>query len=58
MNEKPGNTVPSTGTYWCTVCKTPENFTAGQQFPECRNMCGRGRWQLVQGQPENKPQRG
>jgi hypothetical protein len=44
---KPGTTVPSTGIYWCTVCKTPRRFTAGEQFPECDNLCGRGFWELV-----------
>jgi hypothetical protein len=28
----------------------PEAFTAGQTFPECKNMCGRGLWQLVEEQ--------
>lgn len=58
MSHKPGTTVPTTGAYWCSVCKTPEKFTAGQEFPECPNMCGRGRWELVQPQPESNPARG
>ncbi len=58
MNYKPGTTVPATGIYWCTVCKTPESFTAGQEFPECRNMCGRGMWHLVEDQGEKHPARG
>ena len=41
MTYRPGATVPATGIYWCSVCKLPAQFTAGQQFPECRNMCGR-----------------
>jgi hypothetical protein len=32
------------------VCKLPDRFAAGQQFPECRNMCGRGHWELVEKQ--------
>jgi len=51
MNHRPGVTVPVTGIYWCTVCKLPEKFTAGQPFPECKNLCGRGLWQLVEEQP-------
>jgi hypothetical protein len=52
MNHRPGATVPVTGIYWCTVCKLPEAFTAGQPFPECRNLCGRGLWQLVEEQKD------
>ncbi len=47
MNHKPGSEVPESGVYWCTVCKKPERFDRGQRFPECKNMCGRGYWQLV-----------
>ena len=50
MNYRPGATVPVTGIYWCTVCKSPERLTAGQPFPACKNMCGRGLWQLVEEQ--------
>jgi hypothetical protein len=52
--EKPGATVPTTGIYWCTVCKTPEQFTEGGKFPACRNMCGKGYWELVEEQPQKK----
>ncbi len=52
MNQRPGAVVPSTGIYWCTVCKTPERFLEGQQFPECRNLCGRGLWEKVEDDPE------
>jgi len=55
MNHRPGSIVPVTGIYWCTVCKSPAGFTRGQQFPECKNMCGRGLWQLVEEQGENPP---
>ncbi len=48
MTHNPGTDVPADGIYWCTVCKTPEELKKGQQFPECRNMCGRGRWELVE----------
>lgn len=58
MNHRPGATVPVTGIYWCTVCKTPRQFTAGQPFPECGNMCGRGLWQLVEDQSGERPSRG
>ena len=47
MNHKHGTEVPADGVYWCTVCKRPERFEKGRQFPECKNMCGRGYWQLV-----------
>ena len=47
MHHKPGDTAPVTGMYWCTVCKLPVRFEAGQILPECQNMCGRGMWQLV-----------
>jgi hypothetical protein len=52
--EKPGATVPQTAIYWCTVCKLPERFTAGEKFPACRNMCGKGYWELVEEQPEKR----
>ncbi len=48
MTYRPGVTAPKTGIYWCTVCKLPERFASGQQFPECSNMCGRGQWELVE----------
>jgi hypothetical protein len=48
---KAGAEAPETGVYWCTVCKRPERFEKGRQFPECRNMCGRGYWQLVKQPP-------
>jgi hypothetical protein len=57
MTHRPGTTIPTTGIYWCTVCKLPDRFTAGDQFPECKNMCGRGSWQLVEEQGSKKPER-
>ena len=48
MTYNPGAIVPDTGIYCCTVCKLPEQPNAGQKFPECRNMCGRGRWEKVE----------
>ncbi len=54
MNYHPDDPVPVTGIYWCTVCRSPENFTAGQRFPECKNMCGRGLWKLVKAE-ETEP---
>ena len=58
MNYKPGTQVVATGIYWCTVCKRPERFTKGEEFPPCRNLCGRGYWELVspQKQPETEPE--
>jgi len=58
MNHKPGTTVPQTGIYWCTVCKLPQSFAAGQEFPACKNLCGRGHWQLVEQKGEKHPARG
>ena len=58
MNYRPETAVPANGIYWCTVCKTPARFTAGQVFPECPNMCGRGLWTLVEGEEEKTPARG
>jgi len=52
MTYRPGAIVPADGIYWCTVCKTPEAFTTGQEFPECKNMCGRGRWEKVETETE------
>ncbi len=49
-----GAAVPASGIYWCTVCKTPEQLTAGDSFPECRNMCGRGSWEPVKQQAAQK----
>jgi hypothetical protein len=54
MSDRPGTTVPATGIYWCSVCKTPEQFHAGQTFPQCKNMCGRGTWELVKKDPGQK----
>ena len=51
MKHKAGAEAPETGVYWCTVCKRPERFEKGAKFPECRNMCGRGYWQLVKQSP-------
>ncbi|HEY8057016.1 MAG TPA: hypothetical protein VIE13_14015 [Terriglobales bacterium] len=50
MALKPGVTAPQTGIYWCSVCKLPGQFEAGQTLPECRNKCGRGGWEFVQAQ--------
>jgi hypothetical protein len=47
-HHRPGTTVPATGIYWCSVCKTPKEFHAGEEFPACPNMCGRGQWEPVQ----------
>jgi len=44
----PGANAPADGIYWCTVCKLPARFKEDQKLPECKNMCGRGRWQLVE----------
>lgn len=48
MALKPGVAAPQTGIYWCSVCKLPGQFEAGQILPECRNKCGRGGWDFVQ----------
>ncbi|MGH9542156.1 MAG: hypothetical protein ACRD2H_09770 [Terriglobales bacterium] len=48
MALKPGTIAPQTGVYWCSVCKLPGKFDAGQVLPECRNKCGRGGWDFVQ----------
>jgi hypothetical protein len=48
MNYRPTTEAPVSGIYWCTVCKTPKQFTAGQTLPACENLCGRGLWQLVE----------
>lgn len=48
MNHKPGTKAPVSGIYWCTVCKRPERFRQGEGLPRCKNLCGRGLWQLVQ----------
>lgn len=45
MTYKPGTAVPETKIYWCTVCKLPRKLTKDENFPECENMCGRGRWE-------------
>jgi hypothetical protein len=52
MIVKTGNEAPQSGIYWCTVCKLPARFEAGQQLPVCRNRCGRASWQLVK--PDEK----
>ena len=47
MSSRPDSTVPATGIYWCSVCKTPLRFDAGAPFPVCPNLCARGHWELV-----------
>jgi len=44
---KPGQAIPQTGIYWCSVCKFPAILQQGQTFPECRNKCGRGHWEFI-----------
>ena len=58
MTYKPGAEVPASGIYWCSVCKLPERLTKGQPFPSCRNMCGRGRWELVKEEGQENAERG
>jgi hypothetical protein len=48
MNHKPGTAAPATGIYWCSVCRTPAQFTKGETLPESPNFCGRGMWELVE----------
>jgi len=47
MANKPGTTAPESGIYWCSVCKTPVQFKAGEELPMCKNLCGRGAWEFV-----------
>jgi hypothetical protein len=35
MTYKPGDEIPESGIYWCTVCKLPKELEAGRPFPEC-----------------------
>ena len=34
--------------HWCSVCKTPKRFTAGEILPECPNFCGLWPVELVE----------
>ncbi len=52
MNHKPGTAVPTTGIYWCSLCKLPAAFKEGETFPSCRNKCGRGLWEFVEAKGE------
>jgi hypothetical protein len=45
---KIGTEVPESAIYWCTVCMTPDRFEKGRPFPDCRNLCGKCRWELVE----------
>ena len=47
MTFSPGTEAPQSGIYWCSVCKTPVQFKAGEQLPTCKNLFGRGRWEFV-----------
>ncbi len=47
MTFSPGTEAPQSGIYWCSVCKTPAQFKAGEQLPTCKNLCGRGKWEFV-----------
>ena len=42
MANQAGTPAPQSGYYWCSVCKTPAKFEAGQTLPACKNKCGRG----------------
>jgi len=53
MTHKPGTPAPATGIYWCSVCKLPAAFSKDQALPQCKNKCGRGRWELVK--PAEQP---
>ncbi len=33
MSFSPGTAAPQSGIYWCSVCKTPAQFKAGESFP-------------------------
>jgi len=54
MTYKPGTQAVAGGIYWCTVCKRPERFTKGQELPPCKNMGGRGYWELVRADEDKK----
>jgi len=43
----PGSEAPQTGIYWCSVCKLPVQFKAGEVLPKCKNLCGRGKWEFI-----------
>lgn len=45
---KIGTEVPESGIYWCTVCMTPDRFEKGQTFRDCKNLCGKCHWELVE----------
>jgi hypothetical protein len=47
MGNKPGDKADQGGIYWCSVCKTPVQFKAGESLPICKNKCGRGHWEFV-----------
>jgi hypothetical protein len=47
MAHQPGTEAPQTGIYWCSVCKLPVQFKAGEKLPTCKNLCGRGKWEFV-----------
>jgi hypothetical protein len=53
MTYTPGNEVPTTGIYWCSVCKLPAHFKEAQEFPACTNLCGRCHWELVEADPKH-----
>ncbi len=53
MTYKPGTEAPQSGYYWCSVCKLPAVFEAGQTLPACKNQCGRGNWEFVRAAGKN-----
>lgn len=55
MTYQPGTKAPERGIYWCSVCKLPARFEKDQELPECRNKCGRGRWELVKTEEMTQP---
>ncbi len=55
MTYQPGAKAPERGIYWCSVCKLPARFEKDQELPECRNKCGRGRWELVKSEEAPQP---
>jgi len=46
MNYRPGATVPVTGIYWCTVCKSPEGLPRASHSPSARTCAAAacGNW--------------
>ena len=54
---KAGSVAPLSGYYWCSVCKAPAHFEAGDRLPHCPNKCAKGDWEYVRASDGKAPKK-